>query len=112
MRTVKLFVLAGVLVVLVIAVMLATPYLQRMQQEREWRVLQDGCVAERSMICVQLVTQVTPACTRDRDAVACYHLARVLAKGVTHPQDSGRVASYYQLACRAGVRRACTRSNP
>lgn len=109
MRTVKLFVLLGVLVTLIVAVMLATPYLQRMQQEREWSVLQDGCVAGQSRVCVLLVTQVTPACTRDKDAIACYHLARVLDKGVTRLRDPDRVASYYQLACKAGVRRACSR---
>lgn len=112
MSTVKLFGFLGVLGVLILAVAFAAPYLQKMQQEHEWILLQNDCAARHTTSCVQLVTQVTPACTRDRDPVACYHLARVISKGATYLRGSDRVASYYQLACQAGVRRACAHPNP
>ncbi len=104
--------LLGVLGTLIVLIALVSPVLQRVQREREWNRLHNACDAGGTVSCVILTVKVTPACTRDQEAMACYHAAHLLERGVARARETSRITSYYQMACRAGVLRACERLRP
>lgn len=107
--TIRLVVALGVIGLLIAAVTLGPSYLRKLEQEREWMLLQDACDDRQVVSCVALTVQVTPACTRDGEALACYHLARLLDRGLTRMREAKRIVGYYEKACRAGIRPACAK---